>query len=239
MGDHAQNGRENLTGRSDEERAAALERGRLLFTLPCGFVTAAAQLDQVPAATLPEIAFAGRSNVGKSSLINALTGRNTLARTSNTPGRTQLLIFFNLGDRLTLTDLPGYGYAEAPKSTVERWTQLVDAYLRGRAPLRRALLLVDARRGIKSIDREVMAMLDRSAVSYQVILTKCDKLKPAPLADLVARTAVELVRHTAGHPEVLTTSARTQDGMPELRAALGELALPVAAGAGEGRASRA
>ena len=238
MGDHAQNGRENLTDRSDEERAAALERGRLLFALPCGFVTAAARLDQVPAATLPEIAFAGRSNVGKSSLINALTGRNTLARTSNTPGRTQLLIFFNLGNRLTLTDLPGYGYAAAPKSTVERWTRLVDAYLRGRAPLRRGLLLVDARRGIKGIDREVMSMLDRSAVSYQVILTKCDKLKPVPLADLVAETAVELARHTAGHPEVLATSARTQAGIPELRAALGELALPVAAGAEEGGPSR-
>lgn len=226
------------TDDSDEDREAAIERGRLLFALPCGFVTAAARLDQVPASALPEIAFAGRSNVGKSSLINALTGRNTLARTSNTPGRTQLLNFFDLGGRLTLTDLPGYGYAEAPKSTVENWTRLVDAYLRGRAPLRRVLLLVDARRGIKGIDREVMTMLDRSAVSYQVILTKCDKLKPTPLADLVARTAAELVKHTAGHPDVLTTSARTQDGMADLRATLGELALPVSADAAEGQSSR-
>jgi len=213
-------------GGSEYDQDAALQRGRVLFAMPCGFVMAAAQLDQVPTGTLPEIAFAGRSNVGKSSLINALTNRNTLARTSNIPGRTQMLIFFDLGHRLTLTDLPGYGYAEAPKSTVERWTQLVDAYLRGRAPLRRVLLLVDARRGIGGIDRGVMSMLDRSAVSYQVILTKCDKLKPTPLADLVARTAAELVQHSAGHPEVLTTSARTQDGLAELRAALGELALP-------------
>lgn len=230
MGDHAKNGCEDLTPNSDDDGAVALERGRVLFSLPCRFVTAAARLDQVPAGDLPEIAFAGRSNVGKSSLINALTGRNTLARTSNTPGRTQMLIFFDLGGRLTLTDLPGFGYAEAPKSTVERWTHLVDAYLRGRAPLRRVLLLVDARRGIKSIDREVMALLDRSAVSYQVVLTKCDKLKPSPLADLLAGTAAELVRHTAGHPEVLTTSARTQDGLAELRAALGELALPGSGG---------
>ncbi len=214
------------TGDTDEDRIAALERGRLLFALPCEFVMAAARLDQVPAATRPEIAFAGRSNVGKSSLINALTGRNTLARTSNTPGRTQLLIFFDLGGRLTLTDLPGYGYAEAPKSTVDNWTRLVDAYLRGRAPLRRVLLLVDARRGIKDIDREVMSMLDRSAVSYQVILTKCDKLKPTPLAGLLARTAAELVKRTACHPDVLTTSARNQEGIAELRAALAELALP-------------
>ncbi len=232
MGDHAKDGCENLTENTDDDGAAAREQGRVLFTLPCGFVTAAAQLDQVPAGDLPEIAFAGRSNVGKSSLINALTGRNTLARTSNTPGRTQLLIFFNLGDRLTLTDLPGYGYAEAPKSTVERWTHLVDAYLSGRAPLRRVLLLVDARRGIKRIDRDVMTMLDRSAVSYQVVLTKCDKLKPTPLADLRSRTAAELVQHTAGHPEVLTTSARTQEGLAELRAALGELALPGPASGG-------
>ena len=215
------------TGDSDDDRGAAQEQGRALFAGPCEFVMAAAKLEQVPAGALPEIAFAGRSNVGKSSLINALTGRNTLARTSNTPGRTQLLIFFNLGGRLTLTDLPGYGYAEAPKSTVENWTRLVDAYLRGRAPLRRVLLLVDARRGVGAIDREVMTMLDRSAVSYQVILTKSDKLKPTPLAALVARTAAELVAHTAGHPEVLTTSARTQAGLAELRAALGELALPV------------
>jgi GTP-binding protein len=137
-----------------------------------------------------------------------------------------LLIFFDLGGRLTLTDLPGYGYAEAPKSTVDNWTRLVDAYLRGRAPLRRVLLLVDARRGIKDIDREIMSMLDRSAVSYQVILTKCDKLKPAPLAGLLARTVGELVKRTACHPEVLTTSARNHEGIAELRAALAELALP-------------
>ena len=136
----------------------------MLFAGPCTFVISAARLDQVPEAALPEVAFAGRSNVGKSSLVNALTGRRTLAKTSNTPGRTQLLNFFDLGGRLMLTDLPGYGYARAPKADVERWTRLVDAYLRGRPPLRRALLLIDARHGLKDVDRRVMAMLDKAAV---------------------------------------------------------------------------
>ena len=184
----------------------------------------AADLDQIPSTDLPEVAFAGRSNVGKSSLLNALVSRKMLAKTSNTPGRTQLLNFFSLGERLILADLPGYGYAEAPKANVERWTRLVRAYLRGRAPLRRALLLIDARHGIKDIDREVMAMLDEAAVSFQAVLTKSDKVRPGPLEDRLAASAHELARHTAAYPEVLATSARTSSGIPELRAALAALA---------------
>ena len=206
------------------EQAEFLERGRMLFAGTCAFVISAARLDQVPDGILPEIAFAGRSNVGKSSLVNALTGRRTLAKTSNTPGRTQLLNFFDLGGRLMLTDLPGYGYAKAPKADVERWTRLVDAYLRGRAPLRRALLLVDARHGLKDVDRRVMAMLDKAAVVYQIVLTKTDKIRPGEADRCLAETRSEVATHTAAYPEVLATSTKTGAGIAELRAALAELA---------------
>jgi GTP-binding protein len=212
-----------------ETDAEALEVGRRLFALPCRFMISAAGVDQIPETDLPEVAFAGRSNVGKSSLLNALAGQKMLAKTSNTPGRTQLLNFFSLGERLILTDLPGYGYAEAPKATVQRWTRRVKAYLRGRAPLRRALLLIDARHGIKDIDRQVMTMLDEAAVSFQAVLTKSDKVRSAELADRLAASARELARHTAAHPHVHATSARTSSGIAELRAALAALAAPPAA----------
>ncbi len=208
----------------EDEGQAALEDGRLLFAAPCEFVGGAFDAAQVPDTTLPEVAFAGRSNVGKSSLLNALTGRATLARTSNAPGRTREINFFQLGGRLMLADLPGYGYAKAPRSRVTRWTRLTEAYLRDRANLRRACLLIDARHGIKAADREMMAALDAVGVGYQVVLTKCDKVKPAALDARIAGVGRELKAHTAAHPEVAATSARDGIGVAELRAQLAALA---------------
>jgi GTP-binding protein len=203
---------------------ADLARGRHLFAQPCDFVRAVARLDQLPHDRGDEVAFAGRSNVGKSSLVNALTGRHTLARTSNTPGRTQQLIFFDLGGRLTLVDLPGYGYAEAPKSLVDGWTGLLTRYLKGRAGLRRALLLIDARHGLKANDLAMMGQLDRAAVPYQLVLTKADKVKPAALGTVRTGTESALKRHTAAFPRVHTTSARDGIGIAELQADLALLA---------------
>jgi len=200
--------------------------GRLLFAHECTFVQGVARLDQLPPDTLPEVAFAGRSNVGKSSLVNALTGRRTLARTSQAPGRTRQINFFALGGRLMLADLPGYGYARASKAEIGRWTGLVRDYLRGRARLQRVCLLVDARHGFKAADREAKALLDRAAVSYQVVLTKCDKLKPGPLQTLVDGMLAELDRHPAAYPGVIATSARDGTGIAELRASLAALATP-------------
>jgi GTP-binding protein len=202
---------------------ADLERGHWLFAQECRFVAGVAKLEQIPADTLPEVAFAGRSNVGKSSLINALTGRKTLAKVSNTPGRTRQLNFFDLAGRLMLADLPGYGYARASKEQVASWTRLVELYLVGRAPLRRALVLIDARHGLKDVDRRVMTMLDKAAISYQAVLTKVDQLGPAQLAERVADVAGELTEHTAAHPEMLATSAEKGIGIPELRATLAAL----------------
>jgi len=207
-----------------KQDADALEQGRRLFAQPCEFITGAAGLEQVPPSDLPEIAFAGRSNVGKSSLVNALTGRKTLARTSHTPGRTQQVNFFDLGAQLMLADLPGYGYAKAPKAEIRQWTGLIDDYLKGRAGLRRACLLIDARHGLKATDREVMKALDTAAVVYQVVLTKCDKLKEAALKTRIEEVLGELAKHPAAHPDVIATSARKGDGIAEMRATLAALA---------------
>ena len=214
-----------MSGASEAE----LEAGRKLFAQRCDFVMAGVKPDDVPASAQPEIAFAGRSNVGKSSLVNALTGRKTLARASNTPGRTRQLIFFDLAGRLMLTDLPGYGYAKAPKQDIALWTGLTRAYLKGRPQLRRVLLLIDSRHGIKDSDREVMGTLDKAAVSYQVVLTKADKPRPAEVEACAAAAGAELARHVAAHPTVAVTSAETGLGIAELRAELATLALPAGA----------
>ena len=206
----------------------ALEHGRKLFAQRCDFVISAASMDQVPETGLPEVAFAGRSNVGKSSLITALTGRNTLARTSNTPGRTRQVNFFDLGHRLMLADLPGYGYARAPKTEIARWTALIEDYLRGRAGLHRVCLLIDARHGIKPTDTLVMKILDQAAVVYQVVLTKCDKVRKGPLQTRLDGVIKEMAGHPAAYPDVIVTSSRKGHGIAELRAALTALAAPVA-----------
>jgi GTP-binding protein len=200
-----------------------IEAGRRLFAGDWQFFTAAGSLASLPTMRGVEIAFAGRSNVGKSSLINALTGRRALARTSNTPGRTQELIFFRAASHLVLVDMPGYGYAEAAKTKVAAWNALIHAFLQGRANLARVYLLVDARHGLKTTDDEVLALLDKSAVNFQVVLTKADQVKDAELAALVSSTHAVLAKHPAAFPEVLATSARGDTGIPELRAAIARL----------------
>ena len=207
-----------------DTEAPDLESGRLLFTQNCDFLISAASFNQLPDTDLPEIAFAGRSNVGKSSLLNTLTGRKNLARTSNTPGRTQQVNFFDLGGRMMLTDLPGYGYAKAAKSVVDQWTRLIKSYLRGRVQLRRVCLLIDSRHGLKDTDREVMALMDEAAVAYQIVLTKCDKIKAAELEKLLVKTDKEITKHVAAHPEILVTSSFKSLGIEEMRAALATLA---------------
>ena len=216
-------------GGPDGDESQALEAGRLLFSQACHFLISAAGADQLPELGLPEVAFAGRSNVGKSSLVNALTGRRTLARTSHTPGRTQQLNFFDLGGRLMLVDLPGYGYARASKTAVRQWTGLTRRYLKGRPGLKRVCLLVDARHGLKASDLEIMALLDAAAVSYQAVLTKADKTRPGALAEVLKKLETELARHPAAHPEIRVTSARTGSSVAELRAAIAALAAPAAA----------
>lgn len=208
----------------------ALEFGRWLFAQDCVFINGSTRLETIPEAGLPELAFAGRSNVGKSSLVNALTGRTTLARISNTPGRTQQLNFFTLGRRLLLVDMPGYGYAKAPKTEIARWTDLVARYLAGRASLRRVLLLIDARHGIKNTDLPVMQLLDEAAVSYQLVLTKADKLTPPALAHRMAETKAAIARHVAAYPVLQVTSAAEGTGIAPLRAALAALAAPAPLG---------
>jgi GTP-binding protein len=199
-----------------------METARRLFAGPVEFMLSAPELQFLPPPTRPEVAFAGRSNVGKSSLLNAVTGRNGLARASTTPGRTQELNIFNMGDplQLRLVDMPGYGFAEAPKDVVARWKALVFDYLRGRVVLKRVLVLVDARHGLKPVDREVMTMLDKAAVSFQLVLTKADKIKPTALTATLAAVSDEARKHPAAYPEVLATSSETGLGIPELRAAI-------------------
>lgn len=201
----------------------ALERGRLLFAGPCEFVAGVAELDRLPESGPPEIAFAGRSNVGKSSIINALTNRKTLARTSSAPGRTRQINFFALGDRVVLVDLPGYGYARAPRKEVRTWTRLVDSYLAGRPTLLRVILLIDARHGLKAADGPVMELLDSVAVSYQVVMTKSDKLAPSARPGIRASTLSRLSGRPAAHPSLLFTSAAGGEGLPELRAGVAAL----------------
>ncbi len=211
-------------GDAAEIKAALLERGRLLFAGPCEFVAGAASLGAIPDLALPEIAFAGRSNVGKSSLVNALTGRKTLARTSQTPGRTQQLNFFDLGGALYLVDLPGYGYAKASKTAIAKWTGVINAYLKGRATLARVFVLIDARHGAKDSDREIMTMLDDAAVMYQVVLTKADKTTGTELANCLAKLHAELKTHVAAHPDIVTTSSTAGRGIEDLRAEIAALA---------------
>jgi GTP-binding protein len=198
----------------------AAEAARRLFAQECRFVYAAAAPGALPADTLPEIAFAGRSNVGKSSLINALTGRSRLARTSNTPGRTRQLNFFDLGHRLILVDLPGYGFADASKTAISAWTDLVRRYLQRRAALRRLCLLIDARHGIKPVDQPLMDLLDACGLSFQLVFTKADQPKPAELALTAARALAELGSHPAAYPEIHLTSARDGRGIAALRTTL-------------------
>lgn len=208
----------------EERRPEDIEAARKLFAGPCEFVAGAASLDSMPGISLPEVAFAGRSNVGKSSLVNALTGRKSLARTSSSPGHTRQINFFDLGGQLLLADLPGYGFAQVSRSMKETWQDLASAYLRGRPTLKRVCLLIDSRHGVKEADRETMRNLDSAAVSYQLILTKTDQLKASDVPRAVAAAEAVARKHGAAHPEVLPTSSETRFGIPELRSEIAAVA---------------
>lgn len=215
----------NLNPQYDTEQ---LEAGRKLLASPCTFVLGVASLSQLPPDDqMEEIAFAGRSNVGKSSLINALTGRKSLAKTSNTPGRTQQLNYFNLADCLFLVDLPGYGFAKAPESMVKKWQKTIFAYLQGRVNLKRVFLLIDSRHGIKKVDRDIMEMLDKAAVTYQIILTKSDKISAAELEKVLAQTQAETAKHAAAYIDIIITSSEKGFGIDELRAEIAQIAAMV------------
>jgi GTP-binding protein len=208
----------------DTERDAWLEAGRLLFAGPIAFERGVVGMEHLPEADVPEVAFAGRSNVGKSSLVNAVTGRNKLARASTEPGRTRELNFFRVGDHLRLVDLPGYGYAKAGRGDIERWTALTRDYLRGRPSLQRVILLIDARHGLKPHDKDVMDALDKAAVTYQLVLTKADKIKPSECAEIEAATLAAIAKRPAAHPELIATSSQTGLGIDVLRAEIAALA---------------
>lgn len=229
MADHAPDEAGKAEGLTEADGAARIEAerieaGRLLFAAECRFFFGAQKLEQVPPPAGPEIAFAGRSNVGKSSLLNALTGRKSLARASSEPGRTRQLNFFDLGGRLVLVDMPGYGYARASKDIKADWQGMMFAYLRGRPTLRRVLLLLDLRIEIKQADTQVMDLMDRAAVTYQLVLTKTDGIKPPALARKIDQTRQLARAHPAAFPDIMVTSSETGAGIPELRAVLAELA---------------
>lgn len=206
-----------------EPDAETAEAARLLFAGPVDFVKGVVHMDGLPPADRPEVCFAGRSNVGKSSLINALTGRKGIARASNTPGRTQEINYFALGEHGYLVDLPGYGFAKAPLAVVAKWQALLKKYLSGRTTLRRAFCLIDSRHGIKPVDHEIMTLLDRSAVPFQVVLTKTDKLGPNALPPVIEQVQAELQKHPAAYPELIITSSEKGDGIATLRAIIAGL----------------
>lgn len=199
------------------------DAGQALFSGPITFVKGVVRIDGLPGEIIPEVAFAGRSNVGKSSLLNALTGRKALARTSNTPGRTRELNYFRVGDTLHIVDMPGYGYAKAPKAQVKGWNDLIRDYLRGRAQLKRVFLLIDARHGLKDTDTGVLALMDEAAVSYQVVLTKIDKISASHLARVRDQTAAKLAKHPAAYPDIIATSAEKRLGISVLRDAIADI----------------
>lgn len=197
-----------------------LRKADRLFRRPCAFAKGVVRVADLPGDDLPEVAFAGRSNVGKSSLLNALVGQKALARTSNTPGRTREVNYFLLDERAWLVDLPGYGYARAPKKEVAGWNRLIGDYLKGRASLKRVFLLVDSRHGLKKSDEPTLDLMDTAAVSYQVVLTKTDKIKREELEAVIEKTANALSKHPAAHPQLIATSSRKGDGLSALRAAI-------------------
>ncbi len=201
-----------------EPDAAPREKGRLLFAGPVDFLKGVVAMSGLPPADRAEVCFAGRSNVGKSSLINALTGRKSLARASNTPGRTQEINYFTMGESRYLVDLPGYGYAEAPVAVVEKWQRLLKSYLSGRPTLRRAFVLIDARHGVKKVDEEILTLLDKSAVTFQAVMTKIDKVSKQELAENIEQTRAALAKHPAAYPEIVLTSSEKGDGIETLRA---------------------
>lgn len=207
----------------EEFKPEELETANKLFRKNCEFMLGVAKLEQLPDSDFPEIAFSGRSNVGKSSIINALFYQKKLAKTSNTPGRTQQLNYFNLNNQIYLVDLPGYGFAKAPESSVKNWQRLILAYLQGRVNLKRVFLLIDSRHGIKKVDSDIMEMLDKAAVTYQIVLTKIDKISKKELDAVFAKTSEELKKHAAAYPKIIATSSEKNIGLEFLRAEINSL----------------